>query len=458
MIGTTLQNRYRIEAPLGSGGMGTVYRARDTLLDRPVAIKMLSDGQLDSDSRARWLREAQAAARLQNPHVVAVFDAGETNGTPFIVMELVEGATLRDTGPLSFAEVVEIARQVCDGLAHAHEHGIVHRDVKPENVLVQRTGGELVAKIADLGVARVTKGTRVTTEGALIGTANYLAPEQALGLELDGRADLYSLGVVLYERVAGRLPFMGDDPLAIVSQHLHAPIVPPRTYRADLPPSLEAVILKSLAKTPEGRFASARELEEVLASVNLNENAAPEATAAPSAGIALLEQLARGRLVGRRAELEQLRELWRRALAGNGHMALVSGEPGIVKTRLVRELIVYSQLHGANVLTGGCYEFEATTPYLPFVEALRQWVDTQSTRSANATRRERGGARRPRRASRQRLGPFLRRDTRPKSACVCSTRRPVCSDLASERGCYRLDDLTGPTTARSRCSTTRCAI
>jgi tetratricopeptide (TPR) repeat protein len=378
MIGSTLQNRYRIESQLGSGGMGTVYRARDTLLDRPVAIKLLSDGRIDSDARARWLREAQAAARLQNPHVVAVFDAGEANGSAFIVMEYVEGKTLRDAGPLSLAEIIEIGRQVCDGLAHAHENGIIHRDVKPENVLVQRIGGEITAKLADLGVARISKGTRVTTEGALIGTANYLAPEQALGVELDGRADLYSLGVVLYEQVAGRLPFAGDDPLAVVSQHLHAPIVPPRTYRADLASSLEAVILRSMAKTPEGRFGSARELEAALAAVDLNEYS-KDATAATSSGIALLEQLARGRLVGRRAELEQLRELWRRALAGNGHMALVSGEPGIGKTRLVRELIVYAQLYGANVLTGGCYEFEATTPYLPFVEALRHWVDSQDT-------------------------------------------------------------------------------
>jgi serine/threonine protein kinase len=217
-IDTLLNGRYRLEAELGRGGMGVVYRAHDTLLDRPVAVKVLSATELGTEGRARLLREARAAAGLNHPNIVSVHDAGEAQipehegATPFVVMELVEGPSLHDRRPDSLKETVAVARQVCAALEHAHARGIVHRDLKPENVLlshdpIERTGA--TAKLSDFGLAR-SMASRLSVEGAIAGTVFYLAPELALGQPYDGRADLYALGVMLYELATGRLPFLAD--------------------------------------------------------------------------------------------------------------------------------------------------------------------------------------------------------------------------------------------------------
>jgi tetratricopeptide (TPR) repeat protein len=388
VTGTTLQNRYRLDALLGAGGMGEVYRGRDLRLDREVAIKLIRGGGLDAELRDRLLREARAAAALNHPHIVTVHDTGEAGGEPFIVMELVAGGSLRHRHPGDVASIVRVGTQLCEALAHAHDQGIVHRDLKPENVLLAGSASTVNVKLVDLGIALARGSAQLTREGAVVGTAWYLAPEQALGQTVDGRADLYALGVLLYELLAGRRPFEGDNPLAVISQHIHAPVVPPRTWRADLPPELEAVILRLLAKLPEDRYASAREAGAALAAARLEPASEPGAAADTAAVVRLLDQLARGRMVGRRDEMEELRQLWNRAQRGQAHLALVSGEPGIGKTRLAREVVVLAQLGGAVVLQGGCYEFEATTPYLPFVEALRQWVRT----SPAETLKERLGA------------------------------------------------------------------
>jgi len=376
MIGGVIQDRYEVGEMLGEGGFGAVYAARDLRLDRDVAIKVLTRGAMDRDARERLLREARAAAALNHPRIVAVYDAGEADGVPFVVMERVDGEPL-GRGPMPVAELVGVADQLCDALGHAHANGIVHRDLKPENVLVTRDGVRLDVKLADLGVALSLRGSRLTEEGAFVGTAYYMSPEQALGMTVDGRADLYALGAMLYELATGRRPFEGEDALSVISQHLHAPVVPPRTYRADVPPELEALVVRLLAKTPEERFATASDVRDELTRIPLQASGeeAPDET---SDRVALLRQLARGRLVGRRAELDQLREMWRMAAQGHGSMVLLSGEPGIGKTRLAHELVVYARLNGALVLTGGCYEFEATTPYLPFVEAIGQWVRGRS--------------------------------------------------------------------------------
>ncbi|HET7224672.1 MAG TPA: AAA family ATPase [Candidatus Eisenbacteria bacterium] len=373
--GHLLRGRYQLERELGRGASGSVWLAHDRRLDRAVAVKLLGDPQrlgLDTAARERLLHEARVAAGLNHPSIVAVHDVGEDEGRPFVVMELVPGGTLRAAGPLPLPTLLDVARQLAQALAHAHGRGIVHRDVKPENIMLVQDGEHTLAKLADLGIAHAAQGTRLTSDGAILGTAAYLAPEQALGSALDGRADLYALGVVLYEQVAGRVPFEGDA-LAVISQHLYAPVTPPRTFRPGLPAALEGVILRLLAKDPAQRFADAAALDRALATISLvpSAEAAAEETSAP---VVLLEQLVRGRLVGRGAELDQLRSLFRLAQHGHAHLALVSGEPGAGKTRLAHELLVYAQLSGASVLRGGCYEYEATTPYLPFVEALRAWV------------------------------------------------------------------------------------
>src|ERR1700752_39281 len=370
-VGSILRERYRLDSELGRGGMGVVYRATDLDLQRQVAVKILSATATTSEARQRLLREARATAALNHPHIVAVHDVGETGGQPFLVMELVPGPRLSQARPRDLKRVVTIASQICDALEHAHTNSIVHRDLKPDNVLLSDSGETSSVKLADLGLALPADAARISRAGIIVGTASYMAPEQAMGQAVDGRTDLYALGVLLYELTTGRLPFTGDDPLAVVSQHVHAPVVPPRVLRTDLPRKLETLILRLLAKDPAQRFGSASEVRAALVD-SLSDNDLDATAAAPS--VAILDALSRGRLVGRATELAEGRELWQRAREGRGHAVLLSGEPGAGKTRLAREITIQAALDGALVLTGGCYEYEATTPYLPFVEAFRRWV------------------------------------------------------------------------------------
>ncbi|MGH2593929.1 MAG: protein kinase domain-containing protein, partial [Anaerolineae bacterium] len=319
MIGALLQGRYRLDAELGRGGMGVVYRAHDTLLDRDVAVKVLSDTKLGTEGRARLLREAQSAAQLNHPNVVSVHDAGEADGAPFIVMELVEGESLHARRPTAREDMLTVVRQMCAALDHAHAHGIVHRDLKPENVLITPDG---TAKLMDFGLAR-SGASRISTEGAIVGTVFYLAPEQALGQAIDGRADLYALGVMLYELTTGRLPFAGDDPLAVISQHLHAPVEPPRALRPDLPPALETIILKLLAKNPADRFASAREVEAALAEIEKPGVSVPRHN--------LPIQLTS--FIGREKEMAKIKHL-----LSDSHLLTLTGPGGTGKTRLALQV------------------------------------------------------------------------------------------------------------------------
>ena len=372
VLGTLLRDRYRIDSELGRGGMGTVYRATDVQLEREVAVKVLSATSQTSEARERLLREARAAAALNHPHIVTIHDVGEANGLPFLVMELVPGPRLSQARPAELARVVEIASQICAALEHAHANKIVHRDLKPDNVLLSGFGVSNTVKLADLGLALAADGARISRAGMIVGTAAYMAPEQALGQAIDGRTDLYALGVVLYELATGRLPFTGDDPLTIISQHVHAPVVPPRVLRSDIPRPLEAIILRLLAKDPAQRFASAGETRTALHECLTSDGDGVATETAPA--VAILEALSRGHLIGRANELGEARELWQRARERHGHAVLLSGEPGAGKTRLAREITIQAAVDGALVLTGGCYEYEATTPYLPFVEAFRRWT------------------------------------------------------------------------------------
>jgi len=397
--GLVLRERYRLDSEIGRGAMGIVFRATDLELLRPVAVKILAEKLSGSrttqavaaateaggtpavpaatgasDQRSRFMREARAAAALNHPHIVGVYDVGEDHGFPFFVMELVDGPNLGQTPPHDLQQVVEFACQICAALEHAHANNIVHRDLKPANVLLSGVPPNF-AKLADLGLALPASGSRISHAGTIVGTAAYMAPEQALGKVVDGRADLYALGVVLYELTTGRVPFPGNDPLATISQHLHAPVVPPRVLQPDLPRAIETVILRLLAKDPAQRFATAGETATALREAL---GGAPEGLEGNGgSAVAMLDALARGRLVARGPELAEARELWRRAQEGRGHCILLSGEPGSGKTRLAREVIVQATLDGAVVLTGACYEYEATTPYLPFVEAFRRWVREQ---------------------------------------------------------------------------------
>jgi tRNA A-37 threonylcarbamoyl transferase component Bud32 len=264
-----LLERYEVGRLLGSGGMAEVYEGRDRLLARQVAIKVpLPQYAHDPAFQQRFRREAQAAASLSNPGVVAVYDTGMQNGTPFIVMEFVGGRTLKETilaeGPLAPDRAAQIAADVCSALAAAHARGLVHRDVKPPNVMLTHSGR---VKLMDLGIARADTAESATQTGAhttMIGTALYLSPEQAQGQPVDPRSDLYSLGCCLYEMLTGSVPFRGATPVAILYRHVREDPAPPRLLNPEVPPALEAVCLKALAKRPEDRYQTAVEMRDDL--------------------------------------------------------------------------------------------------------------------------------------------------------------------------------------------------
>ncbi len=362
-IGTLINDRYHLIAELGHGGMGAVYRAQDALLERAVAVKVLNDTSLGSQGKARLLREAQAAAKLNHPNIVAVYDAGEAEGLPYIVMELVEGASLHDQRPKTNEEVLAIARHLCQALEHAHSQGIIHRDLKPENVLIAPDGS---AKLMDFGLAR-SVASRLSLDGAIVGTVFYLAPEQALGKEIDGRADLYALGAMLYELCTGQLPFSGDDPFAVITQHLHAPLVSPRARNESISPALDVLIQQLMSKSAEERPASAAEVLKRLDEI-IHAPALP--TQAPVPALSLLERIVRGRIVSRESELSEASLLWERARHGQGQLLLVSGEPGVGKTRLVREIVTRAEVSGGLAFTGECYA-EGGAPFSPFAQIVR---------------------------------------------------------------------------------------
>jgi tetratricopeptide (TPR) repeat protein/predicted Ser/Thr protein kinase len=371
VIGTLLSNRYRIDAQLGEGGMGVVYKAHDTVLDRPVAIKTLYQAMFGDEGIRRLIREARAAAGLQHPNIVAIHDVLEDSGTPAIVMEFVHGQTLRDLKPPP-ENLADITVQVLDALEHAHARGIVHRDIKPENIMVTDAGA---VKVMDFGLARSEGRSRLTQTGLIVGTVAYMAPEQALGGTLDGRTDLYALGCVLYELVTGRRPFESEDPISVISQHLSVPPVAPRWHNKELPPDWEAIILKLMAKDPAERYTTAAEARRAFAALRpaLEDGAAPESEF-PAA--ALLGNVQRGRMVAREAELRELKGYVDLTISGQGQLVAIAGEPGIGKTRLAREGLIYARLRGCRVFAGACYEQEGGVPYLPFVEAFQDYLKT----------------------------------------------------------------------------------
>ncbi len=255
--------RYELTHLIARGGMAQVYRAMDRQLERPVALKVLfPELSIDRTFVERFRREAQAAANLSHPNIVPVFDWGEDDGSYFIVMEYVEGrplsAVLRDPEPIPPRQIATIGAGVAAALAFAHRHGVIHRDVKPGNVLITPDGD---VKVTDFGIARaVNTEESLTQTGAVMGTAAYFSPEQAEGKGVDSRSDIYSLGVVLYEMSVGRPPFTGDSPVAVASKHVRDMPVLPRQANPSVPPALEAVVMKAMAKNPDDRYSSAEEL------------------------------------------------------------------------------------------------------------------------------------------------------------------------------------------------------
>ena len=277
-----LSERYELGEILGFGGMSEVHMGRDTRLHRDVAVKVLrADLARDPSFYLRFRREAQNAAALNHPAIVAVYDTGEAQTAagplPYIVMEYVDGVTLRDIvhneGPMPPRRAIEVIADACQALNFSHTHGIIHRDVKPANIMISKTGA---VKVMDFGIARaLADSNSVTQTAAVIGTAQYLSPEQASGEPVDARSDVYSLGCVLYEMLTGEPPFVGDSPVAVAYQHVREDPVPPSERHANVTPELDAVVLKALAKNPENRYQTAAEMRADLVRVHNGE--APEA-------------------------------------------------------------------------------------------------------------------------------------------------------------------------------------
>ena len=278
--GSELGERYELGHQLGSGGMATVYLAYDRLLDREVAVKVLADRfAQDPAFVERFRREASAAAGLNHPNIVAVYDRGEAENTYYIVMEYLSGPDLkkviREQGPLDPAVAVDNALQILSALTAAHGAGIVHRDIKPQNVMVGEDGR---LRVADFGIARADADQQMTEAGSVIGTAQYLSPEQAQGEETTAASDTYAVGIVLYEMLTGRVPFDGDRPVTVAMKQINEPPIPPRVFESGIPHELDAAVLKSLSKRPEDRFTTADEFSAALLDIRAGMSGGQQST------------------------------------------------------------------------------------------------------------------------------------------------------------------------------------
>jgi tetratricopeptide (TPR) repeat protein len=393
-IGSLLNNRYRLQDQLGEGGAGVIFKAEDEQLNRIVAIKLLTgDSHLAGDKLERFRTEARSVARLNHPNIITLYDYEEEQGRPYLVIEYIPGQDLWELDGryapnlMPFEESLPIVDGILAALEYSHAHHVIHRDLKPENVMITP---DKQVKVMDFGLARIEGQSRLTQEGLVAGTAAYLAPELALGEPGDHRVDLYAIGIILYELTTGRRPFSGDDPLTVISQHIHAPVVPPQRYNAAIPNDLQDIMLKLLAKRPEERYALAEQVRKELAPIltrlktggidQVEPVTAERASASLSATQTLLDRIARGKLIGRESELQKLKNQWDMVRLGESQvepLVLISGEAGIGKTRLLREFQVYTGLRDGYVLHGVAQEQDAGVPYAVFATILRNYIREQ---------------------------------------------------------------------------------
>jgi len=369
---TFADGRYTVSRLLGEGGKKLVYLAHDSVLDRDVAFGLIKTDGLDDVGRERVLREAQAMGRMgTHPCIMPIYEFGEENGSPYMVQPPMGGGDVEELiedidGPLPLEQAIQIATQTAEGLVFAHSKGIIHRDLKPGNVWLDDDGN---AKIGDFGLAVATDRSRLTVEKLMVGTVNYMPPEQATGGEFTPRADLYSLGAMLYEMSTGRVPFMGDDDIAVISQHVNTPAVAPSWHNPSIPKTLDSLIIRLMSKNPDERPQSAREVLTALGAVDLSAVEESESDKQTS-----LDSMAGGVFVGRQREMDNLKSIFEEVLSGKGRMVTLVGEPGIGKTRTASELATYAGMRGAKVLWGRCYESGGAPPYWPWVQAIRSHV------------------------------------------------------------------------------------
>lgn len=373
--------RYVVERFIGEGGNKRVYLARDIELSRTAAVGVIKSEGMDEAGLARIHREIQAMGRLSDhPNIVSIYDADEENGLHFLVCQYMEGGSLADelnsSGRLPVGEAIELGRQVADALAHAHSKGVLHRDIKPDNVWLTSTGE---AKLGDFGLALIADRTRITTDDTVMGTVAYMAPEVASGggRSADERSDLYSLGVLLYEMLTGAPPFTGSTQSVILKHISTAPNSLSR-QNPDVPRALESVVHQLLEKSPDDRLSSARAVAEKLASflaVAEGRSGGVESEALLSGSGAMSFGLGITGLVGRNREMSLLREAADTAAAGRGSIVMLAGEPGVGKTRLAEELETYAEIRGIEVLRGQSFEAEGAPSFWPWIQVIRRISD-----------------------------------------------------------------------------------
>lgn len=375
---------YELIEKIASGGMGTVYRAMDTVLEREVAVKFMHQHLLENEKHAdRFMQEARLAAKISHPNIVTIHEVGQENGQPFIVMELVAGTSLfelmQTDGPLEQEEAIKITCQILEGMQSAHELGILHRDIKPDNIFITKTGQ---AKILDFGIAKLLAGSGLTNAGDLLGTVEYMAPEQLLDEPLDPRSDNYAVGVLLYQMLSGHLPFSSDTTAAVLYKKLNEPPLPLLHYHQSTPKRLDTAVQRAIHKDPRRRWPSAADFATELVAILKSELTQQLAIAVePFEQIAesVSEDVLTGKAyVGRDREITQLREQFDKAASGHGSTMIVRGEAGIGKTTLSEKLRTYAESKGAWVLYGACLYQEGMDPYLPFIDALRGFFRNQS--------------------------------------------------------------------------------
>jgi class 3 adenylate cyclase len=374
--------RYEVLRFLGEGGRKRVYLARDTRLHREVAVAVVKLEGLDDSGIARAHREADAMARLgDHPNVVTIHDIGEDQGQLYVVSQFMAGgdlsAALRQAGgQMPLDEAIRIGGEISRALEYAHGIGIIHRDIKPANVWLAPDG---TAKLGDFGLAVDLGRSRVTAEGSMMGTVAYMAPEIGLGMPADVRSDIYSLGALLYELLCGAPPFAGDDLVVVISQHVNTPPVAPSVHRSDIPPALEQLVLRMLAKAPEGRPQTAGEVSRALEAIST----ATTGTISDE-DAAALDSLAEARFVGREPEIRDLRSALDAAVSGRGRIVTITGEAGVGKSRLAAEVATYAKLRGAQALVGRALEDEGAPVYWPWIQVIRGYIQDRDGTALHA--------------------------------------------------------------------------
>jgi ABC-type transport system substrate-binding protein len=383
MIGTKLSDRYELVSELGRGGMGVVYLARDPRLNREVAVKILPPALLTPASEQRFQREAELVAQMDHPAIVPIYDIGQHEGSFYFLMPVVRGTNLRQflrESPRSLGEIIDIVMQVADALDYSHGRGIVHRDIKPENIMVTQEEGTLRARVMDFGLAKAASENNLTKTGTLIGTVLYLSPEQVTARELDGRSDIYSLGTVLYEALAGEAPFTGETQ-AILYRVVHENARSIRSLGADIPEELDDIVAKALVKDKARRYQTGSELSDALRRLHgkLQESERNRSVILSTMMTAQHARMQQAHFVGREKEFAELQRRLNAAIDGECQFAVIGGEAGIGKSRLLEELENLAKARRIRVLHGRFIEQDRTFSYQGFCEVIQEYFRSKDT-------------------------------------------------------------------------------